>query len=429
MTLVKRYVFAVIPMFSEATALFCLLILFGGISTGEDVFISFHVYITCLLLCALINALIFRRERPLLIVIVLNALAVSLTTAFVLLSPSTILGVFMYIYVCFMCIYPTVRCAFYLCFPITPERMMTHCDMSVLGTALLLVSQGMGLAFDYIILCFIVIALNLLALSSLRIMRSRQAGELLPGMQRGFILVGAGAGLFMAAIFIGSLLLPALRDTIASVLKAILHFITAFFSFIYQVITFLMQKLPIGSIEPPSTMDEPADAPADFEVDDLVGLPAVFYALILLFVLALVISLARWLYKNRKLRLSGIDLSSGLKKEKSLTPSLFSIILALVRRLYEKAVFFLRFLMNYNTVAGVFVRIEYLENRYGQPRCKGEPPREFLMRVCTPEALPEFLDFANEIDRMCFSPNPVPNRHMDRPAIDALLAGLKPRSE
>jgi len=429
MMLIKRYVFTVIPMFSEATALYCLFILFGGISTGEKVGFSFPVYITCLLLCALINTLLFRRERSLLTVGIFNALAASLTTAFVLLSPNNILGVFMYIYVCFMCLYPAPRIVFYMCYPVTHDRMMTHCDMAVLGTAIILISQTAGLEFEYISLCFTAIALNLIALSSLRIMRSQQSANPLPGMQRGFILVGAGAGLFIAAVFFASMLLPAIKETIVSILQAVLNFVSAIIISGYRIITYLMKKLPFGSIEPPSSMEEPMAAPPEYELEDIVEFPIMFYALLVLFMFGLIVSLSRWLYKNRKLRLQMIDLTSGLKKEKSRTPSLFSIIFAFFRRLYENAAFSLRLLMNFNTVAGAFLRIERCGKRYGQPRHRSEPPREFLMRVCTAEARPAFLQLADEIDRMCFAPGRIPNKHMGRLEIRALLSGLKPHIE
>ena len=432
MTLTKRYVFAVIPLFSEAVGLYSALVVLSDASAGTAVSLSFSVYLFCLLACVFINALLCLRERSLIFVVACNALAAILTTALVMLSPHTLAGAGMYISVGFICLYLAPRSAYYIRCPITADKMLTHCEMSVFGTAFLLLLQFREPRPYIILLCFAAIAFNLIALSSIRIMRSRQSGAQMPGIQRGFILTVAGAGAFIAATFLGIMLLPALRDVIVATVQAIVQAVVAVARFIERLLLLLFQLLPareLGGEMPPI---DAVPIPSPQVAEEYVELPpAILYAVLALLSAGGIAIAAYVLYKVRRLRLRAATPNLAITKEKSRVPSFFSILLSALSRLYEKLAFSVRLLVRFNTVVGVFVRLERRSKRYGNQRRPSEPPREFLMRVCgnmvqnNTETHKAFLQLADQIDLICFSPAPATNPRIERARRKMLLSCAK----
>ncbi|MCL2616099.1 MAG: DUF4129 domain-containing protein [Defluviitaleaceae bacterium] len=433
MTLAKRYAFAVTPLFSEAVALYCMLIIFAQAPRGAEVYLFFPVYAASILASAFLNVMLFRKERSLNLVIMCNAVAAAFTTAFVLLSPSAIFGIGMHMYVLFMCIYPAGRSAYLVRKPIMQDSMLVCCELSILGTAFLLLLQLARPLPELVMLCFIAIALNLTALSLLRVMQQDKTNVQAPGMQRSFLLVGIGAIIFIFAAFLGVMLLPALRGVITSALGAVWQAVVAAARLFGWLLHLLMSRFTPDEIDMP--LPPPAESmiiQAPTEIEYILIPEALIYTMLALFIAAIAAALVYFIYKSRGFRLRGITLSFAIKA-RSRSPSIFSVIIAALARLLGIMAFHMRLLLRFNTLAGVFVRIEHRGKRCGYPRHPSEPPREYLMRVCannphvSAETLAAFMRLASSIDSICFAPSPARNTHMDRSQRRLLLRALKSR--
>jgi len=288
---------------------------------------------------------------------------------------------------------------------------------------------------DIVLLCFAATGLNFVALSSFRILRARQSGVSQSGMQRGFVLVIAGAFAFLVALSLGALLLPALRGLMVATLLAIWQAFLAVLRLIGWLIGLLFALFPEPDLDAFPPEDTPSFyLPPGFGEGGHGELPIlVLYVFLALLAVSALVAVFFVLRKLRGLRLRGVAPVSAVKKEKSRTPSLFSLLFAALRRLYGKLAFSLRLLRQFDTAAGVFVRMERRSRRCGSPRHPSEPPREFLMRILagTPgdsaQVRPIFLHLADEIDRMCFSVGPTPKRHIDRTERRILLRAIRPR--
>ena len=432
MTLIKRYVFAFIPMYSEIVALYCAFVIFATESAPTKVAFFFPAYLTGLFACTFINVLLARKERSFVLIVICNSLVVIFTIAAVLLSPHTLSGIFTYIYVLLICIYLAPRCVHLMRHPITLENMLTHSELSVFSAAFWLLLQFRDPGLDIVLLCFSSIVLNLIALSSLRIMRARQSGVHMPGIQKGFILVSVGAGAFIVAAFLGAMLLPALREVILRGLWAIVNGVAAVGRFIWGLVIMLLELIPYSGYDGYMPPMEAAQMPPPQEASEIFEIPiGAIYATLAVLAIIIAFGLLYLLYKMRKLRWRAVTMPPAIKKEKSKVPGIFSILLAALRRLYRKLALCMRLLVSFNTVAGVFVRIERRSKRRGYPRHPSEPPREFLLRVCDSVAKDKaeiriaFLQFADKVDHLCFSSAALPNLKVDRLQRRVLLSCIK----
>ena len=434
MTLTRRYVLTAIPLFSEAVAFICIFVLFSATPDATAARFSLPVYLICLLACTLLNALLARREHSLFFLIFCNALSTALVITFVFLTPHTLSGISMHLYIGFLCLYLAPRSAALIRNPITADKMLKYCEVSAFSTAFMLLFQVIAPRPDIVLLCFAATGLNFAALSSFRILRARQTGIAGSGIQRGFVLGVAGIGAFLVALFLGALLLPALREAIVATILAIWGAILAIGRFVLWLFSLLLRLFPEDIYEMPPIDAPEIVLPPEHGLAGFAELPMFFfYALLALLVTGGIVAIFFVLRKLRGLRLRGIAPVSAVKRKKSRTPSLFSLLLALLKRLYGRLKFSLRLLRQFDTVAGVFVRIERRSRRCGAPRRPSEPPREFLMRIFagTPtddvETRPAFLSLADKIDRMCFSSGSAPNVRMDRAQRRVLLRAIKPR--
>lgn len=433
----KRLILAAIPLYSDMVGLYCLFLLLTNFTdTGMQRF-PFFPYLALGLVALGVNLLFGRKERSLRAVAILNILMLAaVETGMFLLSPGiSQLGVKVSAFVIFA--WPVARGMFLARKSPPAATMLTYSELSIMGAGAFFLAQlaefSPGAAAN--VLCLITIGLNLAALSHLRGLGAVQAqGQRASRRSRAAVLLVAALLMIGATLLLGLLLLPGTTGAIVAAAVAVKDGVLWFLATLWQGIEYLISLLPgsdIAAEAPPLTPvasnsgGEEGYGPAEIPE----WMPYLLIGVIAAVVVVIVVVVLVRLGKNR-LRLRAAAADAG--EEKSLSPSLWGLLAAALRRLWGRVRFYRLLLARWHTAAGLMVRLELRGKRCGCPRAPGQTPREFLLvlsaRAEDAEAKDGFEALAAGIDRLCFASGP-PAQRLALPAgqVRAMLRATRPR--
>ena len=431
MTPARSFNYAASALYSDMTALICIYAMLTAFSFDHMMAFNFPVYFLCAAAALLVNSLFLRRERTVPAVAAINASASLLTLTVMFLLPHEITGILPCLFASLLFAYPAPRGLFLLLSAVSETRMLVYCEMSVMGAGLFFLAQigafNPGVLIN--LLCVLALFVNFAALSV-----SRTEGSVTGGIRRSLTVT---AILSVTALAGGclSMLLPNIRVYAVTALQAAKNAILAFFLLVERVFVLLASLIPDGKLYEA----EPALLPEALvtgEAEELISLPVYFTAgLAGLFIAILAGLLLLLLYKMRKARFRKLENNITISLEKRSSPSLWSVLKTAVIKILCKLKFYRLVMMNFNTCAGVFVRLEYRGRLCGIPRGRSHTPREYLTALSKAapesdhEACEAFLFLAEKIDELCFSPDADRRAKATRSQIRAMLRAIKPRGK
>ncbi|MDR3288980.1 MAG: hypothetical protein LBT22_06090 [Peptococcaceae bacterium] len=435
----RSYLFKMIPLFSDMTAFYCIFILFSQGTDAGKMWFSFPLYVLCGLAAALANQLLARRDRSLLRVVGVNAVAALLSELVMFLAPHHIAGWFAYAVAAVIFLYPAPRSLRFARRPAEAGVMLMYTDVSIFGFALFFGAQLFP-SFQPEAwvngLCLLAIGLNIYALSSLRGESAAKARLAAKTARQGvWILIPALLLLILLTVLLGLIFLPTalatilallgtLRDGALWVLRLFLRGLLYLASLLLDPEGGLIEGPPPLTVAPPTSIGEAEELPVWMFFGGIGGIFAVLGALFL------------WLLiRFRKSRLRWRTLQGNMSAVKADTPSLWEVLRSLWRRWRQQVSFYRLLLSRFNTCAGVFVRLELRGRRCGCERRPGQTPREFLAALCAAYVPEEeagvrsaFAQLARQIDVLCFREGrATAPLKLERAQIKAMMRPLRPR--
>ena len=429
MNLAKSYVYTMIPLFSDITALYCFFLFFSAAARSGPGMMTFYFpgFLLCACAAALINCLLARKDRTVFAIAASNIAVAAATAALMFYLPHSISGFTATFFAALIFLYPAVRSLLISRLAVTAATMLSYCEFSIIGTGFFLfIQQGVLIPEGTAVrLCVTAMLLNLLALSTLRMGGGKKNVQTGTAISRGVIFAAVTAFSFTVA-WLMSLFFPAFKDATLYVLSLLWGFVLTILRAVRDFIIFLFSLLPETSRE--IMAGDPMDAAAvnyDLAEEEALQFPVIFFVAA---AAAVVIILAYFLYRFRKRRIKAMAAAGDYRNERAASPTLLSLLLSALKRLFGFIKFIFWLLINFNTYSGVFIRLEYRGRRLGLPRRASETPREFLAAMSRRFAQQNeeleglFLNLADQIDRQCFSgKQEAAARKMSREQIKAIF--------
>lgn len=426
-----------ILLFTEMLLLYCLFTVLAFNSTFIAMTFSFPVYAVYGFACMLVHILFFRRERTLGQCVILCVILAAIGQL-IMIPFTNVTGFFFRLYTVIIFVYPAIRCYFLNQSQVDANRMVRYTELSMVYIVIHFVSQ-LGFykpEFWTNIAWGIVVLVNLITLSLLRIGSAVDENSRERKVQRGFILAAAVTFIIALSCLAGLLFLPEMRQGILALFAGLKGMIFAALAAIERGVRWLF-SLFLG-------FDDGGELPVQGEGMEMSGeelgsaevSSAVYVALALLAVLVVVAIL--WLiWKHRKVRLTGSGLKYKSMEIERTGPDFFRKIKELCMKIAAAIRARVKLLSQFHSPAGVYYRLEFRGKRAGYGRNSSQTPRAYLMMLlesngdknkAVSEGSPHAIyEFADELDYIIFAGGNVEKRKMSREQEKKILAVVPKR--
>jgi hypothetical protein len=423
-----------IPVFSSSVFIYCLFMFISQAGAEKLMLFSFSALFFCSAASALVNFALARRERSLGGVAAANVCMAAGVEAACFLLPHSIEGAWYYAIAGALFLIPQAQGLMFSREPIKANTMLAFVETSICGTALVYLVQIGEFEFTGLAnaLCAAALAVNLAALSSLRVYgpAERRAGG--GDLERGATLAAAAIALAAAAAAAAVFLLPGCRAAIFAAVAAARDLAALALAGAGRFLAFLVSLLPYSEA-PADIPPPPAPYMEALAMEEFSGqIPQAAVAAVASIAAAAVIAVAAIaLFRLRRLRLAAMRPTVSLRDERvgggdpRRLPAALGRLLRALRILGRLAL--LR-----DSPEGLFLRMGFRAGRRGLKRRRAETAREYVFRVMSrvpDEAMPPGLEdiFAHValcVDRRCFSGRPGGFERMRRNEARAILRAV-----